>query len=356
MSRDHLRSDGRNIDPARGSLTGEGAGQRSTPGILGGPAPKPVPAWDQVPGVDDDPTYYDRPLLKDPVWIASVPLYFAIGGMGGAASLLGLVARLSGRPGLRRITRRTRAMAAFAGLAGTGLLVVDLGRPSRFLNMLRVFRPSSPMSVGSWVLATYAPAALVGTVTGESRGPLGVAGFVADATTGVLGMPLAGYTAVLLANSAIPVWSETGRTMPVVFMSSGVTAAASVLDLFAMTGEEAAVVRRFGVAGKLAELAFAEAMRREADRVPRVGKPLHEGLSGALWRAAKTCTVASLGLSLLPGGGTRGRRAAGLLGIAGSLSTRFAVFHAGKVSARDPRASFHLQRAGDQAARRLSKA
>ena len=279
-----------------------------------------------------DPTYYDRPVLKEPVWIWSVPTYFAIGGMGGAASLLGLVCRLRR---LTRLSARARWLGVATGASGTVLLVIDLGRPERFLNMLRVFRPSSPMSVGSWVLATYAPAATLGALVG-GRGAVGLA---ADAGAGLLGVPLAGYTGVLLGNTAVPVWSETRRSLPGLFMSSGVAAAGSVLDLFPMSDDEARVVRRYGVLGKAAELAWAERVERDAAATTaRVAEPLHEGVSGALWRASKWLTLASLVTSLL-----RRRRLSGVLGVAGTLAVRFAVFRAGNASVRDPRATFHLQ-------------
>jgi len=285
----------------------------------------------------EDPTYYEVPILKEPVWIWAVPAYFWGGGAGGAASVLGLVARATRRPGLKRLARRCEVIAVAGGVSGTALLVHDLGRPERFLNMLRVFRPTSPMSVGSWTLAAYAPAATVAL----AGGPLGTAGAVG---AGVLGVPLAGYTGVLLANTVVPVWAETGPTIPALFIASGVTAAASLLDLLDLDTAEARVVRRYGVIGKLIELLAAEAMQRDADRVERVGRPLHEGPSGALWRAAKVLTGASLLLSLLPRSTRRRRVTAGVLGAAGSMAVKFAVMEAGKASARDPRATFQVQR------------
>src|SRR5918912_3378961 len=95
-------------------------------------------------------TYYDRPVLKEPVWIWAVPAYFYVGGVAGAAATLGAVTALSRDDDLEVLARRCRALAAGGTVAGSALLVYDLGRPERFLNMLRVFRPSSPLNVGSW--------------------------------------------------------------------------------------------------------------------------------------------------------------------------------------------------------------
>jgi formate-dependent nitrite reductase membrane component NrfD len=280
------------------------------------------------------------------VWIWAVPAYFFSGGTAGAAALLGAVAQLDDGPELRPLVRRCRWVGAVAGAVGTGLLIHDLGRPERFLNMLRVFRPTSPMSVGSWVLAAEGPATAASAVLSGATGSLGRIGDVAGLAAGALGVPQAGYTAVLVSNTAIPVWQATRRSLPALFMASAAAGAASVLDLFPMSAREARVVRRFGTFGRVAELVAGLAVERDADRVERVGRPFHEGLSGSLWKAAKALTATSLALSLAAGKSRGGRTAAGLLGIAGSIAVRFAVFHSGKASARDPRATFHQQRAG----------
>ncbi|MGB6456082.1 MAG: NrfD/PsrC family molybdoenzyme membrane anchor subunit, partial [Streptosporangiaceae bacterium] len=104
-------------------------------------------------------SYYGRPVLKEPVWRApEIPGYLFLGGLAGASSLLAAGAQATGNHELARAAK-TGAVAAISlgGLA----LAVDLGRPARFLNMLRVFKVTSPMSVGSWLLATYGPTAAV---------------------------------------------------------------------------------------------------------------------------------------------------------------------------------------------------
>ena len=100
------------------------------------------------------------------------------------------------------------------------------------------------------------------------------------------------------------------------------------------------------LAGKLGELASTLAVERDADEVAEVGRALREGVSGALWRAAKALTAASAALSLLQGRSRARRKLSGLLGTLGAVAVRFAVFEAGKRSAADPRATFGQQRAG----------
>ena len=288
-------------------------------------------------------TYYDRPLLKEPVWISAVPVYFYAGGVAGAAAVLGATAGRGG-PELDVLRARCRKLAAAGTVAGTGLLIYDLGRPSRFLNMLRVFRPTSPLSVGSWVLAAMTPAAVVAALASGEDGTIGALGSASEGLSAALGVPLAAYTAVLLANTAVPVWQESRRALPALFVASAVSGAAGLLELAPATERERRVVRAFGLIGRIGELAAARWVERDAGRIDRVGRPLREGPSGAMLRAAKAATTAAVVLALAPGRGRAQRMATGLLGTAGAALVKLGIFYAGAPSVRDPRASFELQR------------
>ena len=333
--------DGRHIDPALGALAGEAAGQAAPRrAAAGAPAPAAAP-----PAEGESPTYYDRPVIKAPVWKATIAAYFFVGGATGACATLGAAAQVAGGPRLRGLVRRCRWLAAGGTVLSSVLLIDDLGRPGRFLNMLRVVRPSSPMSVGSWVLGLTGAAAAPAAVLARSGGALGRLGDAAGLAAGVGGVPLSGYTAVLLNNTVVPAWEQPRRALAPFFVASGATAASSLLDLLPLDPVEDRVVRRFGLPARAADLAAGRAVEREAGaRVARVARPYRQGVSGVLWRAATGLTAASLGLSLLPRS-RRTRALAGLCGAAGSLAARYAVFHAGRASAADPRATFELQRA-----------
>jgi len=291
----------------------------------------------------DTPTYHNRPVLKEPVWIWSVPVYFYVGGMSGAAGTLGAIARLRGDD-LDGLVVRCRRLAAAGSIVGSVLLVIDLGRPERFLNMLRVFRPTSALSVGSWVLAAHGGASTAAVaLTGRGRFASGL-GELAGVVAGATGLPMSGYTGVLLGDTAVPLWQAARRSLPFLFVASAAASAASALEAMDLSEREHRVVRRFGLGAKVFELMAMRAVERDAGAIERVGRPLKEGLSGSLWRAARSAALGTLALGAVPEAGKRRRALAAVLGSAASLALRAALFQAGKVSSRDPRATFEQQR------------
>src|SRR4051794_21180413 len=150
-------------------------------------------------------SYYGRPVIKEPTWTPEIPIYFFTGGLAGASAGLSFMARLTGRKKLARVATAN----AFAGVAvSPALLISDLGVPMRFLNMLRVFKVTSAMSVGSWLLGVGGGFVSV-TAAHEFLGlsPKPVAR-VAGALGALFGMPLSTYPAALVANTAVPVWHE----------------------------------------------------------------------------------------------------------------------------------------------------
>jgi len=286
-------------------------------------------------------SYYGLPVLNRPVWSAlDIAGYLFLGGLAGASSLVGAAADLRGEAGLARVSKTGAAAAAVLSLAA---LVHDLGRPLRFLGMLRVVKVTSPMNLGAWLLSAYAPAALVAAtsaLTGRLR-PLGRAGTVGAAA---LGPAVASYTAVLISDTAVPAWHDGYREMPFVFVGSGAMAAGG-LGLLGAPSTEQALARRVGVLGAAAEVGVLQLMER---RLGLVGEPYHQGRSGRLVKLGEGLAVAGSALALLGGVSRRGRRTsgavAGVLLLAGSACTRFGVFAAGLASADDPRYTVQPQR------------
>jgi formate-dependent nitrite reductase membrane component NrfD len=312
----------------------------------------PPATWSKSPsseGAEPGGAYYDRPVLKEPVWVWAVPAYFYSGGAAGAAAVLAACAQAVDRDGMAGLVSRARWVAAGGSAAGTALLVYDLGRPARFLNMLRVVRVTSPLNLGSWILATTTPLALVSALLARRSGRIGRLGDLCGLGAGVAGLPMSGYTSVLLSSTAVPAWQQARRSLPPLFVASAVSVAAALVEP-GLSPREAAVARRFGAAGRLAKLVSTIALEREIASVERVGRPYHHGLSGVLWKASRVLGGASLVATFLPNR-VRGRRpVTAVLATLAALSMRFAVFYAGKASAIDPRATFDQQRAGHGAA------
>lgn len=274
-------------------------------------------------------TYYDRAVLKQPTWKHWVAEYFFLGGLSAGSTLLGLGARLTGRPTL---ARRAKVGAVAAIGLGGGALVADLGRPERFVNMLRVAKVTSPMSVGSWVLSAYGPAAAVAAGT-DVLGVFPRLGLAAEGLAAVLAPAVATYTGVLVADTSIPPWHAARGELPFLFAASA-TAAGGGLGLVLSPVGENAPARRAAVAGALAEAAASKLMEQ---RLGELSEPYRQGRAGTLSKSATVCTLAGAVVGLLRGRRRRAAIASGALVMAGSLLERFAVLEAGRQAARNPK-------------------
>ena len=282
-------------------------------------------------------SYYGQPVLKEPVWTPEIGVYLFTGGLAGASAMLAAAARAQGNHALAR-----RALfTAFAGVSVSPVLLIkDLGVPRRFYNMLRVFKPTSPMSVGSWILSAAGTA--VGAATAcEVLGILPRVQRAAEVGGALLGAPLATYTAVLLSDTAVPAWHEARQELPFVFAGSSLASAGAAACLLTPT-RDAAMARTLTVAGAALELAAVETLQR---RLPSdVAEPYETGGPGRFGRAAKLLTAGgALGVAV---GGRRRAVASlgGLAVLAGAMCERWSVFTAGSASALDPRYTVGPQR------------
>jgi formate-dependent nitrite reductase membrane component NrfD len=274
-------------------------------------------------------SYYGRPIVKEPVWEKAIPLYFFTGGLAGASDLLALGAQLSGNPRLR-----TSALAA--ATAGVGIspyfLIKDLGRPLRFLNMLRVFKVTSPMSVGTWIFSAESTATGIAAAC-RLFGVMPRVRATAQVLAGLIGPAQATYTGALVAQSVVPAWHEARRELPVLFASSAAASAGGAAAILT-PAEHAGPARRLGLIGGVAELAVSKLMERRLGKL--VGSVYHEGEAGKYSRLATASTLAGTTLMARAGRHRTGAVAAGVLLLTGSLCKRFAVYHAGKQSAANP--------------------
>jgi hypothetical protein len=275
-------------------------------------------------------SYYGRPIVKEPVWEPEIPWYLFTGGVAAGCSVLHGLARVTGN---RALAKRSLYLGAAMEVVSPVLLISDLGRPERFLNMLRTFKATSPMSVGSWILFVSSGAANTAAAL-EALGKLKPLKWAAEVVSFASGPPLATYTAALFANTANPVWSEARDELPWLF---GASAAASAGAMTAMLtpARFAGPARRTAVAGAAAELGIVQLMER---KLGFVGEVYKQGEAGRYARISRGCVAAGGALMALRG--KRSRLAAvagGALITAGEVALRWSVFKAGFQSARDPR-------------------
>jgi Polysulphide reductase, NrfD len=284
--------------------------------------------------------YYQIPLLKESPWTWEIPLYFFVGGAAAASGIIGAIADYTGAD--RKLVRHARWIAAAGSVISPVLLITDLGRPARFLAMLRVFKPQSPMSVGVWTLLGFsggAAATAFADFMQERHGsslPLRVLENAGQAATLAFGLPFSNYTGVLIGVSAIPVWNHSAAELPLHFGASGLGAAVGLLELMGHRKHRALEALALGAAIFETVEGFRIEMRSHAEL-----NPLKRGASGWITRTGGILSgpipLALRALSMFRKG-KRARslaHAAGWSSVAGSLLTRIAWIHAGKVSARD---------------------
>jgi hypothetical protein len=311
-------------------------------------APGVRPPGAPFPQASPTTGYYGVPLLKEPAWTPEVPLYFFVGGIAGAAAVVGAVAHYTGAD--RRLVRDARWIAAAGAILSPPLLIADLGRPERFLGMLRVFKPRSPMSVGAWTLLGFSGATAATAFAGflreryGQRFPVRVLENAGQAASLAFGLPFSNYTGVLLGATAIPVWNENAGNLPIHFGASGLGAAVSLLELLGHGKHRA--LRTLALGAALFECW--EGWRIEDRSLPGLD-PLKHGHSGWMIRTGGVLsgpvplllrTLASLSRNERQ---ERLQRWAGMATIAGSLLTRIAWVQAGHASARDYRVPLEIE-------------
>jgi len=326
---DELREQARN----KGVVAGRGVD------IAGGPIPRKLATANPSGG---RPGYYGEPVVRPPVWTWEIPVYFFVGGLAGMAAVIALIGLIFHQGDL---THTAMWIAAIGAILSPILLIMDLGRPRLFLNMLRVFKHQSPMSVGAWILFVFGGCAVPGLIalelhahqifTGGFDQFLQIAASLLILGSAFWGMFLATYTGVLLGATAIPAWFLHRTLLPIHFGVAGLGSAAALLELL---GHRIAPLGALGFLAAGTETALW--IWLEIDKHGKADRALRESRSGLQIRCGE---ILSGPLALI-------LRVANLVPLAGisfllgALVSRFAWIAAGKVSARDPEAVFASQR------------
>jgi formate-dependent nitrite reductase membrane component NrfD len=292
----------------------------------------------------NEPSYHGRPAIQRPEWLWYVPAYFFAGGMASGAYIVATVLDILGREEDRALVRAGRVVALAGMLVSPVLLIADLGRPERFLNMLRVFRPRSVMNMGSWAISVFGLFAGLGAgielarAFGLGLGPLRVLSWFGVVPAIVVGS----YTGVLLAATNVPLWAANRLWMGPLFFASAMSSGLSATRLVgAVLGPTRPATRsRLATAEAIALSAELGLTAASALTLRRLARPL------LLGRWARLYVFGCVGLgSLAPlmlglRGGVRGELVSSLLAIGGSALLRVCWTEAGKESADDPHAYF----------------
>ena len=278
-------------------------------------------------------SYYGMSVINPPVWEErEIAGYLFLGGLAGASSLLAAVAEATGRP---KLASRSGLCASGAIALSLAALIKDLGRPERFLNMIRVFKPTSPMNIGTWILVVYSPlnfGSSASRVTGRYR----FLGRVAGIGAGLTGTLVSTYTGALIADTAVPAWHEGHRELPFLFASSAAIAAGGA-GLVLAPRRENSPAWRLALLGGVGELLVGQLYEQRLSRVG-VKEALDTGTAGKRMKLAKGLTAAGVVTAAALGRRSRAAAvAAGAAMVASSALTRFGIFAAGMESAKDPR-------------------
>lgn len=279
--------------------------------------------------------YYGIHLLKEPQWKPTIPAYFFVGGAAGSCAVIGAMADWLGKD--PELAQKARWIAMGGAVVSTGLLIEDLGRRERFLNMLRVFKLQSPMSMGAWTLAAFGgfSTAAAFAKAAEARFgkhfPISIIGNFGQFFSALFGLPFHNYTGVLIGATVIPVWNKNITTLPIHFGMSGVQAGVSMLELWGHSDSRA--LNMLGIGSALWETW--EGFHLESRNEPEL-KPLKHGMSGWITRLGGVLSgPMPLALRVFGGGNRTTRKWAAICGIAGSLLTRYGWVRAGHSSAQD---------------------
>ncbi|MBW3632112.1 MAG: polysulfide reductase NrfD [Chloroflexi bacterium] len=306
--------------------------------------------------------YYGVPVIHRPHWKWLVTGYFFLGGISGASAVIAAFGRLCGGSPGASVARVATYVSVVALVPCPPLLILDLGRPGRFLNMLRVFRTSSPMSVGTWGLTAFGLITALSTLLqmaddlAPGAGPLltrtrRTASSAVALLGAISGFFVAGYTGVLLAATAVPLWSKRPALLGPLFLSSAMTSAAAAITATAiLLGPDAEKgTRQLRTLETLATVAEGSLLFGWLMALGPTAKPLSEGRIGMIVRhgivgaGVALPLIVSAALDHLP---RRTRRPATLIAsaltLSGGFALRYAVVEGGRLSADDPQATFEM--------------
>ncbi len=300
-------------------------------------------------------SYYERPLLKGPHWGANVVTYLFLGGIMGGLGLISLLSDDRPEPEMKKLRKAARYTAFALAAINPPILISHLGRPERFLNMLRIVKLKSPMSLGVWGLVLYSGAAGANALRELADDGIvpKMLRYVAPSATvpiqALLGAFMAGYTGVLISATAIPFWAAGKRHIPAFSVCSGAASASALATLLStLQGNHDVIPRleQLEMTASALEIALIADFRQQGGAVTA---PFFEGRAGKRLRDFTILggIVAPFALNAIGGAFKLPKSidalrsiAASTLTIVGGYVLRESLIEAGKLSANDPHVAF----------------
>jgi formate-dependent nitrite reductase membrane component NrfD len=301
-----------------------------------------------VAHVNPRDAYRDVPVLKQPTWNNEVAAYFFLGGISAGSAMVGSLADVFGGERHKKLARVAHYVSFATLLPCPPLLIDDLGMPRRFHHMMRVFKPASPMNLGSWALFLHGAGATVTVVkmlAEDHSLPVvsGLMDLLPERLLAGLGIPssfvLAGYTGVLLGTTSIPVWHRS-NLLGALFMSSAFSSGVAATNLLGtITGrehEEEVELSAISLAAGVTEGAMLAGYVATSGNAASV---LLKGTPGKLFAGAVAGLAAATILEVAGLAMPRHRNTLGVMASVASIASggmlRWAVVRAGHASAAD---------------------
>jgi formate-dependent nitrite reductase membrane component NrfD len=299
--------------------------------------------------------YYGIPPIKEHTWTWEVPVYFWLGGIGAGSHLISTLAQLLGWRD-EAFFRASRYTTLVTMILSPVLLIMDLGRPERFYNMLRIVKLRSPMSTGSWALSVFGGlSGLIATAQAARDGLLGrdnalvrlAKTLIPDRLLSILALPIGLYvglyTGILLSATSVPMWARNFLLMGPTFLSSGISTGLSAISFVLHLGGwgEKKTLEALRRTERISLVIEAGLIAASLARMGKWGKPLYSKKLAPLFFGGTILGGILAPFALLSGRESRPRGLlASMLALLGGLALRFAMIEGGRLSARDPQATF----------------
>jgi hypothetical protein len=287
---------------------------------------------------DGKPGYYGRSMIKPPEWTDLIPAYFFTGGMSGACAVAAFGERLAKNDALARVM----LIGAAGGAAVSGFcLIADLKRPERFMNMLRVFKPTSPMSVGVYIFSAFSGCVFAATLS-ELTGILRPVGRIFEGLAALIGPAMSVYTAVLIGDTVVPAWHYGRKSMPMLFAATSLSSAGAFGLLFG-SAKDAGTARRMAMLGGTGVIVALDRLHAELGH--RQKEAYETGEAKTFSTLAKFLNIAGTVTAVFARENDALSKMSGAMLFAAGLAERFGIFRAGCNSAQDPSFTIDAQRA-----------